>query len=297
MTLRYGRRRQACPYSTPPYALQRFACFGLAVTGGTDVAFTADDGRGQSLVYATTASGSVVELTKASSDALCSNVSSVDFGIYAPLSPTSANNNSLTKLQQPLVVSLRHIDKGVTDITLSLRGSHGPQAAAQPLLQLATSYICPHPTLHETEISEIQGPLPQQAPQNGHGSPVLLHRILEYAAHSFPHNIAIDEVTGGRAGSYTRRQVTYEELNAKVWSFADKIQAVLQRLHWPAFQGVQKMVPIFLHNSAELNICMNGISKAGHAFCPLQTDAPEERHRDIPIDLQAPGILGVGSNP
>lgn len=288
----------AIPVSGDSHALlQRFARFVLAVTGGIDVAFIADDGREQTLVCATTASGNIVELTKASSDALCSDVSGVDFGIYAPGSPASTNNNSLTKLQQPLVISLRPIDEGVADITLSLRGSHGPQAAARHLLQLATSYINPHPGLHETEISQIQGPLPQQALHNGHGFRVLLHNILEDAARSFPHNIAIDEVTGGHAGSYTRREVTYDELNAKVWSFADEIHVVLQRLDWPAFQGVQKMVPIFLHNSTELNICMNGISKAGHAFCPLQTDAPEGRLRDILVDLQAPGILGIGSNP
>ncbi|CAI7636945.1 unnamed protein product [Penicillium glandicola] len=260
--------------------LRQFARFVFAVTGSTDFAFISDDGQKQTLVCATMTSGDVVELTKASSDALSSDVSSFDFGIYAPVSPASMNNNSLTKLLQPLVISLRRIDDGVADITLSLRGSHGPQAAARHLLRLATSYINPDLSLHQTEISHIQAPLPQQPLQNGHGSPVLLHNILEDAARAYPHNIAIDEVTGGR-----------------VLSFADEIQVVLQKLDWPAFQYGQKMVPIFLHNSTELNICMNAISKAGHAFCPLQTDAPEERLRDLLVDLQAPGILGVGSNP
>ncbi|KGO74912.1 AMP-dependent synthetase/ligase [Penicillium italicum] len=287
----------AIPIPSNSHALlQRFARFILAVTGRTDVAFIADDGCEQALFRATTASGDEVELTKTSSNAFSSDVSGLDFGIYAPASPDSTNN-SLTKLLQPLVASLRPTDEGVADITLFLRGSHGPQAAARHLLQLATSYINPHPSLHKTEISQIYAPLPQHPLQNGHGSPVLLHNILEHAARSYPHNIAIDEVTGGRTGSYTRCELTYVELNAKVSSFADEIQAVLQKLDWPAFQGGQKMVPIFLGNSAELNICMNAISKAGHAFCPLQIDAPEERLRDLLFDLQAPGILGVGSNP
>lgn len=50
--------------------LQRFVRFILAVTGGTDVTFIADDNFKQTSIYTTTASGDISELTKASSEAL-----------------------------------------------------------------------------------------------------------------------------------------------------------------------------------------------------------------------------------
>jgi AMP-binding enzyme len=123
---------------------------------------------------------------------------------------------------------------------------------------------------------------------------------LEESARLYPHNIAIDEVTGRSASlpsSFERRALTYGELNDKVSLFADQIEQVLQRLDWPDFQGTQKMVPLFLPSSTELSICMNAISKAGHSFCALQTDAPEDRLRNLLNDLNCNGILGVGSNP
>lgn len=181
--------------------------------------------------------------------------------------------------QQPYQVAaasfyLTTIDEGVAEITLSVRGCHGPQASARYLLQLVTSYINPHRSLHKTEISCIRAPLPQQPLQKRYGSPVLLHNILEDAARSYPHNIAIDKVPGSRVGLYTRREVAYEGLNGKGPSSTHEIRVVLQNLEWPACQAGQKLVAIFLHNPTDLNISMSGISKATHAFCPLQANAP-----------------------
>jgi amino acid adenylation domain-containing protein len=205
------------------------------------------------------------------------------------------------ELLQPLILSVALFSEQKTaDITLYLRQDHGPKAAARHLLDLAIAYLRPQIDFAKTKKSQLVTAFPTLQETPDAEFPRFLHSILAESALLYPNNIAIDEVTGRSAllpSSVERRILTYSELNNKVSVFADQIEQVLQRLDWPDFKDSQKMIPIFLPNSTELNICMNAISKAGHCFCILQTDAPEERLRNLLDDLNCNGILGVGINP
>ncbi|KAK0383738.1 hypothetical protein NLU13_9649 [Sarocladium strictum] len=280
-----------------PELLERYALFVLAVAevdGGSDdeVDFILEADQNQTLVHA-------------------SRTYSQHFALHMVDSAGTADTDSSVSLEQqyPLVLSIRRLtsEEQPVHVTLYLRTDHGPKAAAHHLLQLATAYLAPQVNLENLEMSNLATPFPahQTTAHNdrSHSPALLLHTILEESARSFPHNIAVDEVLssgGGHAlsSSYTRRELTYRELDAKVSECADQIEMVLHRLGWPTLEdGDQRMVPIFLPNSTELLICMNAISKAGHSFCVLQMDAPEGRLRDMLHDLRAPGILGVGTNP
>ncbi|KAN0111043.1 hypothetical protein V8E51_007430 [Hyaloscypha variabilis] len=291
--------------------LQRFAQFVHAVTASHEAAFIADTGSQLSVVYATSnnSQDTALELHQQLVDDALLDLSGLDFGIHYQIvnnRTTVANDKDTTtiltrKLLQPLVLSVSLFPGEKTaNVTLYLRQDYGPKAAARHLLDLAIAYLSPEVNLAKTEKSQLATGFPTLQQTPGADFPRFLHSVLEETARLSPHNIAIDEVTGRLASlpsSFERRALTYGELNDKVSLFADQIEQVLQRLDWPNFQGSQKMIPIFLPSSTELVICMNAISKAGHSFCVLQADAPEDRLRDLLKDLNCNGILGVGRNP
>ncbi|KAJ2972549.1 hypothetical protein NQ176_g7092 [Zarea fungicola] len=269
--------------------MTQFAQFVAAVVGRPNIAFLANTHSGLSVINATVTK-EVVEATPLEYTENDSSLSFIGFAI-------STVCHQPLELLQPFILSLRYTGE-VVDITVALRASHGPEAAAQQLLRLATSYLTSAPNFSNTQKSVIVAPI--NAPVSllaNTPSPILLHEILGQAAVRYGGNIAIDEVTGRKGSIYTRRQITYTDLHSKVAAFADEIEEVLQKLNWPLFNGEQRMVPIFMPNSTELNICMNAISKTGHSFCALQLDAPEKRIHDLLQDLRAPGILGLGPNP
>lgn len=296
--------------------LQRFAQFVHAITASHELAFIADTGCQLSRVYATSSRGSHQdsawglhqELVK---DNAQLDVGGLDFGIHYQIvdkrTSTTTNGQDTTttakllKLLQPLVLSLQLFPEEKTaNVTLYLRKDYGPKAAARHLLNLAIAYISPEVDVGKTEKSQIVTDFPPIQTSDAN-FPKFLHSILEEKAYLYPHNIAIDEVTGRSASlssSFERRTLTYSELNDKVSLFAKQIEQVLQNLDWPDFQVThQKMIPVFLPNSTELNICINAISKAGHSFCVLPTDAPEDRLQTLLSDLNCNGILGIGSKP
>lgn len=278
---------------------QRFARFIIAVTNNNEATFIAHTGREKTLVQA--ALTSALDLTQSPYTASTLDAAEFGFCIYTS-SERLANTDSISDLPpHPLILSVcLKDDESQADITLCLRGDHGPFAAAQHLLQLALAYIGPEISLEDTGLSRITVPFPSHKfTENSQlpPPPKLLHSILEQSVHSYPHNIAIDAVTGGYEQSYQRREVTYSELHTMSSTFADQIETVLHSLDWPIFKGDQRMVPLFLSSCIEYSMCMNGISRVGHAFCALPMDAPEERLRDLLGDLHAPGILGMGENP
>lgn len=268
--------------------IKRFAQFVASVVGGNSVTFVANTDNGLDLVYASVAKSGVVTTTLQRSDPE-SKTSRLGFAI------TTVDSRN-DQLQQPFILSVQ-CHGGSAIFKASLRGSHGPEEAAQHLLRLAISYLSPEMGLEKTSKSVILAPVLVPEASASNPSPALLHDVLGHAAGRFSHRVAIEEVTGKQGGIYTRKMHTYAQLQEKVSVLADEIDLLLQKLDWPAFRGQQRMVPIWMPNSMELNISMNAISKTGHAFCPLQLDAPETRIRGLLEDLRAPGILGVGSNP
>ncbi|KAJ4152981.1 hypothetical protein LMH87_009496 [Akanthomyces muscarius] len=260
----------------------RFAQFVSAVVGRNNVAYLVETDHRLSIVNASvTPAGVKVTILQEPDDG--SALSDLGFCI-------STVQNRVFDLQKPFILAFR-ASGDVADLQAYLCRSHGPAAAAQHLLQLAISYMSPEASFNDTERSLITVPSVSAT----HRSPVL-HDLLEQAAARYGNTIAIDEITGKQGGAYMRKQLTYGELENKASKFAHQLDALLQQLDWPVFLGEQYLVPILMPNSTELNICMNAISKSGHAFCALPLDAPEQRIRDLLEDLGAPGILGVGDN-
>lgn len=277
--------------------LQRFAQFIQVITASRDVAFVAESNNTLSLVHALSRANvhedAVPELRQQRlEDDGDLNTATLDFVLcYEMASKGSIRRNmrdptssiSSQKLLRPLILSVTLFPEEETaDITLCLCPNYGPRAAAGHLLNLSIAYLCPKIDLAKTEKSWLSTTFPTPSQTSSTEFPMFLHSILEETAKLYPNNIAIDEVTSRSQlsrPSFERRVSTYSELSNKVSLFADQIEQVLQRLEWPEFRDSQKMIPIFLQNSTELNICMNAISKAGHCFCILQTDAPEDRLR------------------
>lgn len=278
--------------------LEGFARFVSAVAGSTDVAFLAEQGSENFTVHATVSRSNAFKLAKTvkDPDATCS-----DFGISLCESQ-EIQCSRLIALLQPIVVLVKQDQDGqAADITMHLRSDYGPLVAAQHLLDLVVEYIgcnsqstnpSAKPSYLATEFRPEDGLHNHAQPRPTH-----LHQILEETARTYPHNIALDAVTGRNASSYLRCELTYREFSDKVISFSNEIEMLLHRLEWPVFRGGQKIVPVLLPASIELSIFMNAMSRIGHCFCSLPMDAPQERLRDLLDDLGAPGILGVGPNP
>lgn len=280
----HDSKKTAVPISNDTGEIvKRFAQFVSAVVGRSNVAYLVESDHRLSVVNAlVTPVGVEVTMMQETND----ESALVDLGFCI-----STAQNRVSDLQKPFILAVR-VSGNVADFQAYLRRSHGPAVASQHLLQLAVSYMSPELNFNDTQKSLIAAPSASAPYQS-----LVLHDLLEQAAARYGDVIAIDEITGKQGGAYMRKQLTYAQLQSKVSTFAHQIDALLQQLDWPAFLGEQCMLPILMPNSTELNICMNAISKSGHAFCTLQLDAPEQRIRDLIKDLRAPGILGVGDNP
>jgi non-ribosomal peptide synthetase component F len=216
----------------------------------------------------------------------------------------------------------KHPHDSLVDLTLSLRGDHGPAVAASTLVQLAAHYLAlPSASTSLDTESNLEGtellPAPSQlnfppmpaSPVPAHLStavdfqqpkePVLLHTAFEKRVSQTPNAPAVDYLftSCDVDQSVAHRTLTYEEVKFQAVSVAHYVNLLVQELHWKATWGKQRVIPVLLPPCPELYICVLGILKAGHAFCPLPLDAPVQRIRDILDDIQAPAILGLGTSP
>lgn len=125
--------------------------------------------------------------------------------------------------------------------------------------------------------------------------PALLHGAFERRVAEFPDYIAVEAVIDDQ---FNTKTWTYTELNAKAEELADEL-SVLERevVPWAHAYKNQRAVPMFIPGSPEFYIGVNGILKAGLAFCSLPLDAPPQRLLDIVEDAQASIVLGIGSSP
>jgi ferricrocin synthase len=89
--------------------------------------------------------------------------------------------------------------------------------------------------------------------------------------------------------------MTYRETNSRVTELAIELEKIPRTINWPAVRGNQRVFPLFISPCPELYISILAVLKAGHTFCPLPIDAPQERLKDILEDLGSPVVLGVGS--
>ncbi|KAF2673972.1 hypothetical protein BT63DRAFT_172487 [Microthyrium microscopicum] len=84
-----------------------------------------------------------------------------------------------------------------------------------------------------------------------------------------------------------RMVVSYHELQNRSDQLAARIQASLQHASFSS----QPSIAILLPQSVDLYIAQLAIMKSGCAFCPINSDAPDERLQFIVADISAPLVL------
>ncbi len=126
---------------------------------------------------------------------------------------------------------------------------------------------------------------------------ILLHELFEAQARQTPEHCAIEFIRPQRPRESLDRVLTlsYKELNEKCDSLAKEIRVILDSDHSRRSQNF--IVPVFLSASPELYVSYLAILKAGCGFCPLPTDAPSHRLKDILEDVQPAVVLGIGTAP
>ena len=195
-------------------------------------------------------------------------------------------------LLQPFTLSLSN-----TSLRLTYAQDLVPAAAAPHILAAAKLFLLPGSTTTTTTPSilnhpPLQTPLEYAARVNTDASAafadnaLLLQTAFETCAEKYPNRPALDFLD---AFPSNHRVYTYRELNV----VAEKLASELRAVYGTQF-GV---VPVYMSTSAELYISYLAVLKAGLAFSPLPTDAPQQRLEDILGDIGAGVILGRGKTP
>ncbi|PKX93600.1 nonribosomal siderophore peptide synthase SidC [Aspergillus novofumigatus IBT 16806] len=157
------------------------------------------------------------------------------------------------------------------------------------------------PTL---DLSILNFPPPMIPPSRDHDSatmprrtkPYLLHSAFEGWAQKSPTSIALDFVHSLPSASSMAEHstLTYAALNAAATHLAIHIRRLLSD---DTRNTGNRIIPVYMSTSPELYISYLGILKAGYAFCPIPTDAPAQRVREILQDIESSVILGDAEKP
>lgn len=242
-----------------------------------------------------------------------------DFSICITAHNTHGPSTEATVAEKtPFILLVEHVDVEKINISLSLRSDYGGKIATEHLANLVAAYL-------KSDSIDATGGVAGLAPSrvnfapfsrgknhqangaNGHApSHHLLHSAFEDCVRQHPDNIAVEYLwraspTSAQkfATAYTRRDVTYAELNDQANQLASELGLMLQVLkdRWRPVLGDQYAVPLFILPSPELFVAMLAVLKLGHAFSSLPSDAPVERLRALIDDLGAPVLFGVGPPP
>lgn len=193
---------------------------------------------------------------------------------------------------------MRNDVESTMDIHLSCSKAHIPMVAAEQLFRTLICYLQPDGLTASPAMSILNYPPvhePRKLPWERSlvlPAPALVHHAFERRASEMQERPAIDFLTT----NHGRISATYAEVNVQADRLAESITKILRSIRWPAVRGQQRVIPIFMSACPELYITVLAILKAGHAFCPLPIDSPEERIYDILYDLEAPAMLGVGTD-
>ncbi|TQV96194.1 hypothetical protein V2A60_003368 [Cordyceps javanica] len=313
--------RQATPVlGSKDALLKAFGTFVLAVSDLEDGAFTADVGSERVLV---TAKGPGIneQLRSFSSDKI-TIVSSpltetiadghLDFEIQI-IGPESASKVP-KQLSSTLVLAVCPTEKGdVADLQLFVDVRNGHAESTAHLLELAARYLAPqsdnvsNPSLKKAE--------PFSCRQNGPPTmisrppllksdlklfsseadcPALFHSAFERRAAEFPDNSCIEYIPDA---SGQIEKWTFGEIHTLAENLKQELHILETNIEWNKPFNGQRIVPLYLPGCPQLYAGYMGIMKAGCAFCPLPLDAPPERVQVILEDIEAPVVLGLGSNP
>jgi ferricrocin synthase len=129
---------------------------------------------------------------------------------------------------------------------------------------------------HDLKLS-IANPDPQELP----GPPFLHELALSHGLRDLP---ALDFLNHDQSV----QSLSFDELDFLSTQLAKRITHTLGP---PRPKPIGRIVPVLLAQSVDLYIAWLAILKAGAAFCPLSTDAPEDRIRFIMKDVSADMIV------
>jgi amino acid adenylation domain-containing protein len=207
------------------------------------------------------------------------------------------------KRQKKLILSIvLYPSEDAADIHFTCSKCSIPEPAAAQLFRIAIAYLKAgddddHNTTQSLNPSVLNFPpaftQPLPLPWDAYCEPsrvFLAHSAFERRAAEFPDHPAIDFLSSNQS----RTTISYGEALCKVDRIAKGLNQLLAKTTWAPVRGTQRVFPIFMATCPELYLTVLAILRAGHAFCPLPVDAPEDRIHAILGDLSAPIVLGVG---
>lgn len=124
--------------------------------------------------------------------------------------------------------------------------------------------------------------------------PALFHSAFERRAAESPDNSCIEYIADA---SGKIEKWTFAEIQTLADNLMKELHILESNVEWNKPFNGQRIVPLYLPGCPQLYAGYMGIMKAGCAFCPLPLDAPPERVQVILEDIEAPVVLGLGSNP
>lgn len=124
--------------------------------------------------------------------------------------------------------------------------------------------------------------------------PALFHSAFERRAAESPENSCIEYIADA---SGEIEKWTFAQINNLANDLMKELHILETNIAWNKPFNGQRIVPLYLPGCPQLYAGYMGIMKAGCAFCPLPLDAPPERVQVILEDVEAPVVLGLGSNP
>ncbi|KAM3452487.1 hypothetical protein MY3296_004511 [Beauveria thailandica] len=316
---------QVARQSTPVLAsndtlLKAFGAFVLAVSDLEEAAFTADVGSERLLVTAK-ATGINEQLRTFSSD----EIAIFSTPLTAPISDGQLDfeiqiiaHGSASKVPKQLssafVLAVCLTAGGhVADLQLFVDVRNGPAESTTHLLELVARYLAPEPvTISEVSLKKAE---PFSSRQNGPPTmisrppllksdlklysseadcPALFHSAFERRAAEYPDNSCVEYIADA---SGQIEKWTFGEIHALAENLMKELHILETNVAWRKPFNGQHIVPLYLPGCPQLYAGYMGIMKAGCAFCPLPLDAPPERVQVILEDIEAPVVLGLGSNP
>ncbi|KAJ2972363.1 hypothetical protein NQ176_g7202 [Zarea fungicola] len=300
--------------------LKAFGTFVLAVSDLEEAAFTAQVGSDRLLVTAK-APGLNEQLRTYSSNKIIITSSpltrpipegQLDFEIQI-IGPESSSKVP-KQLSTALVLAVCPTEKGdAADLQIFVDVRHGHAESTSHLLELAARYLAPEPSI--LTDSALKKAEPFSCRQNGPPTmisrppllksdlklynseadcPALFHSAFERRAAESPDNSCIEYIADA---SGKIEKWTFAEIQKLADSLMKELHILESNVAWNKPFNGQRIVPLYLPGCPQLYAGYMGIMKAGCAFCPLPLDAPPERVQVILEDIEAPVVLGLGSNP
>ncbi|KAJ3496758.1 hypothetical protein NLG97_g2419 [Lecanicillium saksenae] len=300
--------------------LRAFGTFVLAVSDLEDAAFTADVGAERLLVTAK-APGLNEQLRTYTSDKITISSSPLtnpipDGQLDFELQIIGPENGSKVpkQLSSTLVLAVCPTEKGdAADLQLFVDVRNGHAESTSHLLELAARYLAPEPA--SVSDSTLKKAEPFSCRQNGPPTmisrppllksdlklykseeecPALFHSAFERRVAEAPENSCIEYIADA---SGQIEKWTFGEIHTLAENLMKELHILETNIAWNKPFNGQRIVPLYLPGCPQLYAGYMGIMKAGCAFCPLPLDAPPERVQVILEDIEAPVVLGLGSNP